>query len=349
MRLGMSHTTYVNASGLPDDDQLTSARDQALLGRAIQERFPRYYRYFSTTAFVFRGVTIRGHNHLLGSVDGVDGIKTGFTRASGFNLLTSVHRDGRYIVGVVLGGRSAFERDAHMRELIGDHIKEAALRRSAPVIAERTEQREEPQPVAIARAPLPEKRADPTPTATLNTHGAAGSNDQMRPVLVKTISYRIAPVQTASLTPMPPLVPVNPQSPPPAAAQPSAPRAAYRAPPAPMPMPMPAVEPPRTVVAAAEPVTALPDAPRKNEPVNVAKSEQNSLPWRMAYSDRRLRRRERGQAALERCADQASRHAGRGRSIHRARAKGRQGALPGALRRLRQGDCGSRLQAAQAQ
>ena len=110
--LGMSRTTYVNASGLPDDDQVTTARDQALLGREIQERFPRYYKYFSTPEFVYRGREMRNHNHLLGVVGGVDGIKTGYTRASGFNLVTSVHRDGRYIVAVVLGGRSASERDA---------------------------------------------------------------------------------------------------------------------------------------------------------------------------------------------------------------------------------------------
>ncbi len=101
--------------------------------------FPRYYKYFSTTSFVFHGEAIRNHDHLLGSVDGVDGIKTGFTRASGFNLVTSVHRDGRYLVGVVLGGRSAFERDAHMRELISAHIKEASLQRTAPVIAEQAD------------------------------------------------------------------------------------------------------------------------------------------------------------------------------------------------------------------
>ena len=65
--LGMSHTTYVNASGLPDDDQITTAHDQALLGRAIQERFPRYYRYFSTAAFVYHGQAMRNHNHLLGT------------------------------------------------------------------------------------------------------------------------------------------------------------------------------------------------------------------------------------------------------------------------------------------
>ena len=84
--LGMSRTTYVNASGLPDDDQITTAHDQALLGRAIEDRFPSYYPYFATREFVYRGVVMRNHNHLLGSVEGVDGIKTGYTQESGFNL-----------------------------------------------------------------------------------------------------------------------------------------------------------------------------------------------------------------------------------------------------------------------
>src|SRR5580692_8200609 len=207
--LGMSRTTYVNASGLPDDDQITTARDQALLGRAIQDRFPRYYKYFSLPAFVYHGVAIRNHDHLLGQVEGVDGIKTGFTRASGFNLVTSVHRDGRYVVAVVLGGRSAFQRDAHMRELIGEHIKEASLQRTAPVIAEQAAPREEPQPAALPK-PTMVSRADPTPTATVNQRVAAGSNDPIQPLLVKTVSYRIAPVQPAPLAPMPALVAAAP-------------------------------------------------------------------------------------------------------------------------------------------
>jgi D-alanyl-D-alanine carboxypeptidase len=208
--LGMSHTTYVNASGLPDDDQITTARDQALLGRAIEDRFPRYYKYFSTQEFVYHGEAIRNHNHLLGAVGGVDGIKTGYTRASGFNLVTSVHRDGRYIIGVVLGGRSAFERDAHMRELINDHIKEASLRRTTPVVAVKGESGSEPSPAAPtapARASVA-SHADPTPTVKVGTQAAVGSNDPIQPLLVKTISYRIAPVQTAALAPMPALVPV---------------------------------------------------------------------------------------------------------------------------------------------
>src|SRR5215469_11097315 len=95
---------------------------------------------------------LRNHNHLLGVIEGVDGIKTGFTRASGFNLVTSVHRDGRYIVAVVMGGRSSLERDAHMRELISAQIKESALKRGVPAIA-RSNRRDETQPaLAYVRA-----------------------------------------------------------------------------------------------------------------------------------------------------------------------------------------------------
>ena len=134
--LGMTHTIYKNASGLPDDDQVTTARDQATLGRAIQERFPRYYKYFSIRSFTFRGQSIGNHNHLLGRVEGVDGIKTGYIGASGFNLVTSVHRGNRYVVAVVMGGSSAGSRDAKMRELISEKIAQASTKRTAPVIAE---------------------------------------------------------------------------------------------------------------------------------------------------------------------------------------------------------------------
>ena len=124
--LGMTHTLYRNASGLPNDEQVTTARDQATLGRAIQERFPHYYRYFSTPSFTWQGETVRNHNHLLGRVEGMDGIKTGYTQASGFNLVASVRRDDRHIVGVVLGGTSAGARDSRMRSLIEDYIEVAA-------------------------------------------------------------------------------------------------------------------------------------------------------------------------------------------------------------------------------
>ncbi|WP_291686248.1 D-alanyl-D-alanine carboxypeptidase [Bradyrhizobium sp.] len=135
--LGMSRTTYRNASGLPNDEQVTTARDQSTLGRAIQDRFPRYYRYFSTMAFNYHGQSIRNHNHLLGNVEGVDGIKTGYTRASGFNLVTSMHRGNRFLVGVVLGGRSGGSRDAIMRNLLTENLEKAAGKRTVAAITER--------------------------------------------------------------------------------------------------------------------------------------------------------------------------------------------------------------------
>jgi len=135
--LGMSKTVYRNASGLPDDEQVTTARDQSTLGRAIQDRFPRYYRYFSTASFTFRGHSIANHNHLLGSVEGVDGIKTGYTRASGFNLVTSMRRGNRHLVGVVMGGHSAGARDAIMRNLLAENLEKAATRRTVAAITDR--------------------------------------------------------------------------------------------------------------------------------------------------------------------------------------------------------------------
>jgi D-alanyl-D-alanine carboxypeptidase len=243
--LGMNHTTYVNASGLPDDDQVTTARDQALLGRAIEDRFPRYSKFFATTSFVFHGETIHGHNHLLGSVDGVDGIKTGFTRASGFNLLTSLRRDGRYLVGVVFGGRSAFARDMRMRELIAAHFNAASRRHTAPVVAERSDRDGEPQALAFAKA-LP-TRVDRTSQATADA--IPGSKDPIRPLLVRTIPYRVAPVPSGALAPMPALVPLA------AAASTALPQAE------PAPQPAAAAPPPASQTASAAADTTVSAAP----------------------------------------------------------------------------------------
>ncbi len=134
--LGMASTHFANSSGLPDPDQVTTARDLAILGRAIQDRFPRYYHYFATRAFYFRGAAIANHNHLLDRVEGMDGIKTGFTNASGFNLLASVRRGGHHIVAVVLGGATARSRDRIMADLIEDHIEDTATIRTARPVTE---------------------------------------------------------------------------------------------------------------------------------------------------------------------------------------------------------------------
>ena len=162
--LGMSRTTYRNASGLPNDEQVTTARDQSTLGRAIQDRFPRYYRYFSTEAFNYHGQTIRNHNHLIGSVEGVDGIKTGYTRASGFNLVTSMHRGNRFLVGVVLGGRSGSSRDAIMRNLLAENLEKAASRRTVAAITERKS--------SDANADVAQAEAESRPAPTPETQSA---------------------------------------------------------------------------------------------------------------------------------------------------------------------------------
>jgi D-alanyl-D-alanine carboxypeptidase len=134
--LGMTSTTYVNASGLPAEEQVTTARDQAILGRAIQHRFPGYYGYFATPSFHYKGADMNNHNALLGQVKGVDGIKTGYTEASGYNLVSSVRRDEKHIVAVVLGGTSNAARDARMRQLIEENISLASIQRTVPVIVE---------------------------------------------------------------------------------------------------------------------------------------------------------------------------------------------------------------------
>jgi D-alanyl-D-alanine carboxypeptidase len=112
--LGMSRTTFRNASGLPDPKQVTTARDMATLGLRIQRDFPQYYPYFSMTSFQFGTRTIRSHNRLLGRFEGTDGIKTGYIRASGYNLTTSARRGDKRIIGVVMGGRTGRARDNYM-------------------------------------------------------------------------------------------------------------------------------------------------------------------------------------------------------------------------------------------
>jgi D-alanyl-D-alanine carboxypeptidase len=124
--LGMSRTTFRNASGLPNSGQVTTARDMATLGRALQEHHPEYFSYFSTPSFVWQGRRIGNHDHLLGRVKGVNGIKTGYTRASGFNLVSSVTRGNRQIVGVVMGGETSRWRDQRMASLITTYLPAAS-------------------------------------------------------------------------------------------------------------------------------------------------------------------------------------------------------------------------------
>jgi D-alanyl-D-alanine carboxypeptidase len=116
--LGLSNTTFRNASGLPNSRQVTTARDMARLTLALRRDFPQYMHYFSERSFSYGGRTYRSHNNLIGRVEGVDGMKTGYIRASGFNIATTANRDGRRLVAVVMGGPTAAYRDAHAEQLI---------------------------------------------------------------------------------------------------------------------------------------------------------------------------------------------------------------------------------------
>jgi D-alanyl-D-alanine carboxypeptidase len=118
--LGMANTNFANASGLPNPDNITTARDLAILARALYRDFPKEYPWFSTEEYSYRGVSYANHNHLMSSFEGMDGIKTGYIRASGFNLAASAVRDGRRLIAVVMGGESAHSRDMKMAALLED-------------------------------------------------------------------------------------------------------------------------------------------------------------------------------------------------------------------------------------
>lgn len=118
VELGLSDTVFRNASGLPNSRQTTTARDMARLAIALHRDFPQFYHYFEETSFRYNGRTYRNHNSLVGRVDGVDGLKTGYIRASGFNVVVTAERGDRRLIAVVMGGPTAAARDAHAEELL---------------------------------------------------------------------------------------------------------------------------------------------------------------------------------------------------------------------------------------
>jgi D-alanyl-D-alanine carboxypeptidase len=127
--LGMTNTRFVNAHGLPDSRQITTARDIAILSRAVMRDYPQYYSYFSQKSYQFRGQRLTNHNHLLNSMPGVDGIKTGYTNAAGFNLAASAVRDGKRLIAVVLGGQSPASRDDNVEDLLNAGFEVMAKRK----------------------------------------------------------------------------------------------------------------------------------------------------------------------------------------------------------------------------
>jgi D-alanyl-D-alanine carboxypeptidase len=163
LRIGMTGTHFDNASGLPDPQNTTTARDMAKLAMALYHDFPQYVQFFSTKEFMFRGQLVRGHNHLMDSYPGMDGLKTGFTDASGFNLASTAVRDGHRLFGVVMGGRTASARDHLMARLLDDgfdHRQTPAIlvaQASSPSMAHR---------VLAALSPIGSAEAEAVPTPT---------------------------------------------------------------------------------------------------------------------------------------------------------------------------------------
>lgn len=178
--LGMSETRFANASGLPDARHRTTARDMAVLSQALWRDFPEYYHYFTTPSFSWARGSARSHNRLIGSVEGVDGIKTGYTRASGFNLATMAERNGRRVIVVVLGGETAAARDNQVAYLVEGAYEEYARRED---------------PNAATFASLPTRRLD---AQTAQAAGAAaGPNSPYstyQGMVVETMSPVRAPL-----------------------------------------------------------------------------------------------------------------------------------------------------------
>lgn len=178
--LGMNKTHFENASGLPDPDQITTARDMVTLGLRLQDDFPQHYPMFATRSFTYAGASHRNHNTLMNNFAGIDGIKTGYTRASGFNLVSSVRRSGRHVVGAVFGGSSAASRNAEMRVLLTRALTRASTvktRKPQPALIaklksepRRAERPGKARPVEVAQAevpppPVPKPAKPPAPAA----------------------------------------------------------------------------------------------------------------------------------------------------------------------------------------
>lgn len=180
--LGMSQTAFYNASGLHDPRQVTTAWDMYQLAIALQRDFPQHYYYFSTPNFYFNNRIHANHNKLLKTCYGVDGIKTGYTRASGFNLVASATRNGQRVIGVVLGGSSASSRDANMRDMLDQGFAMLANPSSAPTLMP-----------ARYSAPAPAYPPSGFPPAQISNRSQPGLNT-IRP----TASAWSAPTQTVS-------------------------------------------------------------------------------------------------------------------------------------------------------
>jgi D-alanyl-D-alanine carboxypeptidase len=173
--IGMRRSTFKNASGLPNDKQRSTARDMAILAKRLMLDFPQYYHYFGRTEYAHAGVAMRTHNNLLLSYQGADGIKTGYTVASGFNLVSSAHRDGKRLIGVVLGGKTARSRDAHMADLLDAGFAKLAKGGEFMVASPRLEDFDMGGPLPTLEAPAPVAVGDADDTAAVGARAPSAA------------------------------------------------------------------------------------------------------------------------------------------------------------------------------
>ncbi len=186
-KLGMHSTTFRNASGLPDNEQKTTARDLVTLSARLMKDFPQYYHYFSTRSFSYKGTVYNSHNRMVSNTRGVDGLKTGFIRASGFNVATSAKRGERRVIAVVMGGPTAASRDQHMSQLLDrsfsgggapQQIENITQARITPVAVKKINTpaspskpapalNRTPEPIAAQKAAHTDIRAEPHKVSTL--------------------------------------------------------------------------------------------------------------------------------------------------------------------------------------
>lgn len=211
--LGMTRTTFRNASGLPNKRQKSTARDMSILARALIGGLPDYYGYFSVASFKYKGKTYRNHNSLLKNYAGTDGIKTGYIRASGFNLVASTERDGVRLIGVVFGGKTADRRDRQMRSLLNRswaQARTASTYAARPIPKPPVPSAETTVATASINAPIPPTIVRRSPTnwgiqigafsGYTDAHIAAGNVARDISNLPVTASLKIQPVDQSATT-----------------------------------------------------------------------------------------------------------------------------------------------------
>ncbi len=266
--LGMSHTFYHNASGLPDDLQITTAGDLSILARHLAYDFPQYFPYFSTQTFTWHGETHKTTDHLIGAYNGADGIKTGYTEASGFNLVSSVVRDGAHVIAVVMGGRTAHRRDLEMVHLLDNTFAQISqnpnlvARANVPwqTIAQNTQASPVIAGFQIAAAGVMPGAGSPVPSAPTTAQQSTAYDPEDE----DAAESRVDPED--GLAGIAPIAAPQPHIPAPAAAPPPATRTAMPSPP-----PVQIIGPQHAQAAPAKTAKAMPQPiPRPSTPVLLA-------------------------------------------------------------------------------